>query len=169
MLSWLRSLYAGWKRRNQTSSGSECTRRSEDDPAGADDEDRTGERADDQPAAREDAPTSWIDLLGQPEISKQDVRIELGLQPDEFLTQLVHSADGRMWQADLVETTGWSKSTVSRYLDGLETDGTVERVWIGRQKLVSLPEAAPETPDATDEPSVGSTTGSWASESDRLT
>ncbi|MFC6938530.1 helix-turn-helix transcriptional regulator [Salinirubellus sp. GCM10025818] len=134
-----------------------------------DNEVRAGERADDQPAARADAPTSWTDLLDQPEVSKRDVRVEFGLQPDEFLAQLVRSADGRMWQADLVETTGWSKSTVSRYLDGLETDGTVERIWIGRQKLVSLPEAAPETPDATDGPSVGSTTGSWASESDRLT
>ena len=152
MLSWLRSLYAGWKRRSQTSSGSECTRRSEDGPDGVDNEVRAGERADDQPAARADAPTSWTDLLDQPEVSKRDVRVEFGLQPDEFLAQLVHSADGRMWQADLVET-----------------NGTVERVWIGRQKLVSLPEAAPETPDATDGPSVGSTTGSWASESDRLT
>jgi hypothetical protein len=97
---------------------------------------------------------SWQDLLDEDDIPKQTIWTELGLQPHEFLVWLVRDAGGRMWQAELVETTGWSKSTVSRYLDSLETDGTVERVWVGRQKLVSLPEAASETPETTDEPAV---------------
>ena len=88
-------------------------------------------------------PTGWRDLLRGESVSRQEVQIELGLQPHEFLAWLVRSSGGRMWQADMVETTGWSKSTVSRYLDTLESNDIVERVQIGRRKLVGVPDEMP--------------------------
>ena len=71
-----------------------------------------------------------------------------------------------MWQSDLVETTGWSKSTVSRYLDTLETSGTVERVRVGRRNLVGvpgeLPDVVPTTDDrSADPPSTEIPASSW--------
>lgn len=50
---------------------------------------------------------------------------------------------GRLWQRELVEVTGRSSSTVSRWLCTLEETGAVERIQIGREKLVFLPEHEP--------------------------
>jgi hypothetical protein len=173
MLNWIVSRLFGREEERRAGSGPETAAQPGDDADGT-----CGDRADEEDAGTEGASSvasdalpvdsssldSWQDLLDEDDIPKQTIWTELGLQPHEFLAWLVRDAGGRMWQAELVETTGWSKSTVSRYLDSLETDGTVERVWVGRRKLVSLPEAAPETPDTTDQPSVDSSTGRWASE-----
>ncbi|MDX1748471.1 MAG: helix-turn-helix domain-containing protein [Halobacteriales archaeon] len=109
-------------------------------------------------------PTSRQDLLSGEEVSKQEVHIELGLRPAEFLEWLVRDAGGRMWQADLVETTGWSGSSVSRYLGRLESEGTVDRVQIGRRKLVGVPGGLPESVPTSDGPTADHSTSSWSSE-----
>jgi hypothetical protein len=113
------------------------------------------------------APTAWQDLLSGETVSKQEVQVELGLQPHEFLAWLVRSSGGRMWQADVVDTTGWSKSTVSRYLDTLESNDVVERVRIGRRKLVGVPEEMPvesRTPDGPGEVPEPFDESGWADE-----
>lgn len=51
---------------------------------------------------------------------------------------------GRLWQRELVEVTDRPSSTVSRWLCTLEETGAVERIQIGREKLVFLPEHEPE-------------------------
>ena len=105
---------------------------------------------------RTDSPATWQDLLSGEAVSKQEVQVELGLQPHEFLAWLVRSSGGRMWQADMVDTTGWSKSTVSRYLDTLESNGVVERVRIGRRKLVGVPGRMPDAVPPSGDPPDGS-------------
>lgn len=77
-------------------------------------------------------------------ISKVDVVTETGLTPKEFLVAVVRIRGGRTYQKDLVETTGWSGSSVSRLLGELEADGVVERVQVGREKIVYLEESVPE-------------------------
>lgn len=172
MLTWLTSLYTDWWRGDRTPAESEAATRPGDDTDGADDGNSTGGNATDGSVTREDdAPTSWRGLLDGEEVSKQEVQVELGLQPHEFLTWLVRDAGGRMWQADLVETTGWSKSTVSRYLDTLESDDVVERVRIGRRKLVGVPGEMPDAVPTADGPSVDppspeTPTDSWTLETD---
>ncbi|MFC6939104.1 helix-turn-helix transcriptional regulator [Salinirubellus sp. GCM10025818] len=161
MLSWLESLYSDWK--GGDSAGSE-TRRSE-----ASREENEGGDASPASACEETGtPTRWQDLLDGETVSKQEVQVELGLQPHEFLAWLVRSSGGRMWQADMVDTTGWSKSTVSRYLDTLESNEVVERVRIGRRKLVGVPEEMPtgsRTPDAPAGPAEDALgDGRWADE-----
>lgn len=52
------------------------------------------------------------------------------------LYEPIESHDGRVQQAELVDLTGWSKSSVSRYLCELESDGVVTRIQLGRSKVV---------------------------------
>jgi hypothetical protein len=99
-------------------------------------------------------------------VSKQELGMELGLQPHEFLAWLVRDAGGQMWQAEMVETTGWSKSTVSRYLEALESSGIVERVPVGRRKLVGIPGEMPDHVPVSDSPPVEPVPDSWSSEAD---
>ncbi|MFC4451877.1 helix-turn-helix transcriptional regulator [Halorussus aquaticus] len=56
------------------------------------------------------------------------------------LLKLIELYGGRVHQAELVDRTGWSKSSVSRYLSELETDGAITRVRIGRGKIVLFPD-----------------------------
>lgn len=167
VLSWLGPLYVDCRRRwrHQTGAESGAATRPEGDSDGADDTDRSvgataaGETNSGAAARERDASGSWRGLLGGEEVSKLEVRIELGLQPHEFLAWLVRDAGGRMWQADMVEATGWSKSTVSRYLDSLESDDIVERVQVGRRKLVGTPGELPSVVPTSD-----SRTSSWSPE-----
>lgn len=46
---------------------------------------------------------------------------------------------GRMWQRDVVAELGLSASTVSRWLCQLEEEGRVDRLALGREKVVALP------------------------------
>lgn len=57
---------------------------------------------------------------------------------EERLRQLLREHGGRMRQADIVAEVEWSKSKVSRLLDGLEEEGVVERTRLGRENVVSL-------------------------------
>lgn len=66
-----------------------------------------------------------------------------GMTPHEFVHLFVRANGGRVKQKTLNTCLPWSKATVSRYLDTLERDGVVERVTIGREKIVCLPEAVP--------------------------
>lgn len=62
-----------------------------------------------------------------------------GLDEDEqFVVDLLLSNGGRVRQSAVVETSGWSKSKVSRLLSRMERDGHVEKVAVGRENLVVL-------------------------------
>lgn len=137
MLNWLGSLYPEWF-------GSSSADREEDLSAGDESASRVEARIHGAGAEGEDASTRWDEILDGEGISKQQVWVELGLPPDEFLVELVRRSGGRMWQADIVATTDWSKSTVSRHLGDLESSDAVERVQIGRRKLVGLPGEMPD-------------------------
>mgnify|MGYP000141506366 CR=1 FL=1 len=169
MLNWLASLYADWTGERQAGGAPERTARPADD-TGDPDEEATVE-AEGASAREADSPDSWRDLLDGDEVSRRTIRTEFGIQPHEFLAWLVRDAGGRMWQTDLVKATGWSKSTVSRYLGGLEADGTIERVRIGRRNLVGMPTEMPDAVPTADEPSIGTPSAdtpasSWAPEAD---
>lgn len=69
--------------------------------------------------------------------------------PPEFLSkeQRIHALlaerDGRMPQADIVEETGWSKSTVSRILSAMADEEEVVKIDVGAGNVIALPEAVP--------------------------
>ena len=56
---------------------------------------------------------------------------------DEFVVhRLLESHGGRIRQSSVAERTGWSSAKVSRQLSSLEEQGKIERVRVGRQKIV---------------------------------
>lgn len=84
--------------------------------------------------------------------SEADCVVATGRSRADVLVELVEANGGRVKQSELVRLTGWSKATVSRYLSGLEDDGTVDRVPVGRCKVVLLPgETLVEDPLAPDD------------------
>ena len=96
------------------------------------------------PAPNRDHPTTTIDSVSQaqpatPSASEADFMLATGHTRMEALLELVEAHEGRVKQVELVELTGWSKSTVSRLLSELEADGALNRVRIGRCNLVLLP------------------------------
>jgi len=167
MLNWLGSLYSDWMQGHrtvpETEPGSDPSPPSEEPAGGTHAEERGSDRG-----AR-DGPTSLRIVLDEERVSRQAVRMELGLEPREFLAELVRRAGGRMWQTDIVETTGWSKSTVSRYLSSLESSDTVERIRIGRRKLVAVPGQMPDcVPDAGNPSTEPPTVDRWAEAGDPI-
>lgn len=72
--------------------------------------------------------------------SEVDFVIATGRTRTDALLELVEANGGRMKQSELVRRTEWSKATVSRYLGELEDEGAIDRVPVGRCKVVLLPD-----------------------------
>lgn len=72
---------------------------------------------------------------------------DLYLFPEERVLVLLDDRDGRMWQGDVVDETGFSKATVSKLLTAMEADGTIARHWEDGAKVVTLPGMGPESID----------------------
>ncbi|WP_435362226.1 helix-turn-helix transcriptional regulator [Haloarchaeobius sp. DFWS5] len=58
----------------------------------------------------------------------------------EEILYVVELSGGRMWQSDIVDEVDASSSTVSRHLTSLEGDDEIQRVTVGREKIVALPD-----------------------------
>ncbi|MFW5963744.1 MAG: helix-turn-helix transcriptional regulator [Natronomonas sp.] len=68
---------------------------------------------------------------------------------DERVVSLLEDNGGRMKQVNIVEETGWSKSKVSMLLSDMEEEGTISKLRVGRENIVSL---AGHEPDAAGSP-----------------
>jgi hypothetical protein len=79
----------------------------------------------------EDAP---IDGTDEP-----DVDTEL-LSDEERVEYLLERNGGRMKQANIVKETGWSNAKVSQLLSGMDEADRVDKLRIGRENLISLPD-----------------------------
>lgn len=62
------------------------------------------------------------------------------LSDEERIEQLLARNDGRMKQADIVTETGWSNAKVSQLLSAMDETGRVDKLRIGRENLISLPD-----------------------------
>ncbi|MFB6112938.1 MAG: helix-turn-helix transcriptional regulator [Halodesulfurarchaeum sp.] len=62
------------------------------------------------------------------------------LSDEERVERLLREHDGRMKQARIVEETRWSNAKVSQLLSSMAEDDRVEKLRIGRENLISLPE-----------------------------
>jgi hypothetical protein len=60
------------------------------------------------------------------------------------VVHLLTESGGRMRQHEIVEATDWSKSKVSRLLSRMAEEGQVRKVRLGRENLVTLPDAEPD-------------------------
>ncbi|MFB6123182.1 MAG: helix-turn-helix transcriptional regulator [Haloferacaceae archaeon] len=97
-----------------------------------------------EPSAGDDASTS-DDATGtadEPEPageSEPDVDVSL-LSDEERVEHLLDRNGGRMKQAQIVRETGWSDAKVSQLLSSMADEGRVEKLRLGRENLISLPD-----------------------------
>jgi len=62
------------------------------------------------------------------------------LSDTERVERLLERNGGRMRQADIVEMTDWSDAKVSQLLSSMADEDRVEKLRLGRENLISLPE-----------------------------
>jgi hypothetical protein len=65
------------------------------------------------------------------------------LSDEERVERLLDRNGGRMKQARIVRETGWSDAKVSQLLSTMAEDGRVEKLRLGRENLISLPDQEP--------------------------
>ena len=71
------------------------------------------------------------------------------LSDEERVVALLEERGGRMKQVEIVRNTDWSKSKVSMLLSEMESEGTISKLRVGRENIVSL---AGHEPDAAGSP-----------------
>jgi len=76
---------------------------------------------------------------GEEPSEADDVDLEL-LSDEERVEYLLEQNGGRMKQANIVEETGWSDAKVSQLLSSMAEAGRVDKLRLGRENLISLPE-----------------------------
>ena len=87
----------------------------------------------DEAAATADLPTDETGpASGDPDLAL--------LSDEERVEYLLEESGGRMKQADIVKETGWSNAKVSQLLSSMADDDRVDKLRIGRENLISLPE-----------------------------
>ncbi|EMA39522.1 helix-turn-helix transcriptional regulator [Halobiforma nitratireducens] len=66
------------------------------------------------------------------------------LTDEDRVVKLIRENGGRMKQVNIVEETGWSKSKVSMLLSDMEEEGTISKLRVGRENIISLEGFEPE-------------------------
>ncbi|GAB3027357.1 hypothetical protein GCM10025298_14670 [Natronobiforma cellulositropha] len=111
-----------------------------------------GER-DEDPEPVGDSARLEVDLENLPPASESEhdpAASPLSVPDEELLTDddrvvaLIRRNGGRMKQVNIVEETGWSKSKVSMLLSEMEDDGTISKLRVGRENIISLEGFEPE-------------------------
>ncbi|KTG29617.1 helix-turn-helix transcriptional regulator [Haloferax profundi] len=88
-------------------------------------------------AASEPEPTE--EPIGPVESSESGVDLDL-LSDEERVELLLEQNGGRMKQANIVKETGWSDAKVSQLLSSMADENRVEKLRLGRENLISLPD-----------------------------
>lgn len=65
------------------------------------------------------------------------------LSDEERVEHLLDQNGGRMKQARIVKETGWSDAKVSQLLSTMADEGRIEKLRLGRENLISLPDEEP--------------------------
>ncbi|MFC5133859.1 MULTISPECIES: helix-turn-helix transcriptional regulator [Haloferacaceae] len=77
------------------------------------------------------------DLDGADDEPEEDLSL---LSDEERVERLLDRNGGRMRQADIVAETGWSDAKVSQLLSAMAGEGRIEKLRLGRENLISLPD-----------------------------
>ena len=73
----------------------------------------------------------------EPEVPAVDPEL---LSDEERVEHLLRRNGGRMKQANIVKETNWSNAKVSQLLSSMDEDGRIDKLRIGRENLISLPD-----------------------------
>jgi uncharacterized membrane protein len=114
------------------------------DPILADETDNAGQ-ATAAPAGEPNAPaeaaTAEIEESEEPTEDEENGGIDPELLSDEERVEhLLEQHGGRMRQADIVSETDWSDAKVSQLLSRMAEEGSVEKLRLGRENVISLPD-----------------------------
>lgn len=82
---------------------------------------------------------SHSDEDGDDADSSETVDVTL-LSDEERVERLLEERGGRMKQATIVKETGWSNAKVSQLLSAMDEDDQINKLRIGRENLISLPD-----------------------------
>jgi uncharacterized membrane protein len=85
---------------------------------------------------------------GTPTDEEPDLEL---LSDEERVEYLLRERGGRMKQANIVKETGWSDAKVSQLLSSMADAGRVEKLRLGRENLISLPDDDRDDRDGQDE------------------
>ncbi len=110
---------------------------SPDDPSTADATDASSDL--DDGAAAGAAGAAAADASDADGDDADEVDPEL-LSDEERVERLLRENGGRMKQATIVTETGWSNAKVSQLLSAMDEDDRVDKLRIGRENLISLPD-----------------------------
>ncbi|USZ66932.1 hypothetical protein NGM10_09325 [Halorussus salilacus] len=77
------------------------------------------------------------EVEGNDEGEEDDVEL---LSDEERVLRLLRQNDGRMKQAKIVSETKWSNAKVSQLLSKMDDDEQVDKLRIGRENLITLPD-----------------------------
>jgi hypothetical protein len=112
-------------------------------PEGAGDGAETGSEGDDADAAAESGDgDADAESEGGDEDADDEVDLSL-LSDEERVEHLLERNGGRMKQARIVSETGWSDAKVSQLLSSMADEGRVEKLRLGRENIISLPDEEP--------------------------
>lgn len=95
----------------------------------------------------EDDTTETIDLSQPPEFDENELQNSSApvLTDEDKVVKVLRDNGGWVYQSQIVESTNWSKSKVSRLLSRMCEDETIEKISVGRQNIVaeqgSMPDA----------------------------
>ncbi|MCU4742648.1 MarR family transcriptional regulator [Halobacteria archaeon AArc-m2/3/4] len=73
----------------------------------------------------------------------RDVLAE-SLSDEDRVLRMLAANDGRLRQQVIVERTDWSKSKVSRLLSKMNEKGSIEKISVGRENVITFPSNDPE-------------------------
>jgi uncharacterized membrane protein len=118
--------------------GGETTPAGTDDPGSPGTESTTGTTAPETAAPDEGSATATGTEDGTDE-ADEEPDFEL-LSDEERVEYLLDEHGGRMKQGNIVKETGWSDAKVSQLLSSMAEEGRVEKLRLGRENLISLPD-----------------------------
>lgn len=107
-------------------------------------------RDDEPPSSEATESAEPIGPQPEPEAATTEESASESLTENELLTdedrviRLVRDNGGRMKQVNIVEETGWSKSKVSMLLSEMEREGSISKLRVGRENIISLEGYEPE-------------------------
>lgn len=103
----------------------------------------------DEPEATSEQTAAAAAAAGASQRAEPAVSEEELLTDEDRVVSMLEDNGGRMKQVNIVDETGWSKSKVSMLLSDMEEDGTISKLRVGRENVISL---AGHEPEATRSP-----------------
>jgi hypothetical protein len=106
-------------------------------------------RTDTEPATQSDSGSEAVEADRSNDESARTIPDEELLSDEKRVVELLQAQGGRMKQVEIVDRTDWSKSKVSMLLSDMESEGTISKLRVGRENIISL---AGHEPDAAGSP-----------------